>query len=331
MKCVDPVLCYTDPSGKRVFRHWSLASDIFRGYLHQAVFDCGKCLICRRKKAFELASRCVLHASLYPRNCFLTLTYDETRKGYHNDFCYKDIQDFKKRYRQHVWRSEKRRIEVFNVHEYGRNGKKHWHLIVFGHGFDDQELHSRRNGFPLYTSKVLERLWPFGFSTIGDVSEGSALYQAQYSQKDFQYGHAGSAKKSHSKHAGIGRPYFLLHFEQILLLGFVPFGGRKLPVPRYFEKLADKHFSHFYDPSKFFDLPHRKAVYRPFRQGEANILIADLYGRYLERKRERVDELALIWQEVLSEYLSSGSDPDFTKSGSNALYDLTNKISSDKF
>lgn len=42
--------------------------------------------------------RCVLHASLYKENCFITLTYDESKDGYHNNKEYADIQKFKKDY-----------------------------------------------------------------------------------------------------------------------------------------------------------------------------------------------------------------------------------------
>lgn len=96
MKCADPVLCYTDSKGNKKYRHFSLASHIHK-LSHQQVFNCGKCLFCRKKKSYELASRCVLHASLYTDNCFLTLTYDEKQKGYHNVLDYTDIQKFKKR------------------------------------------------------------------------------------------------------------------------------------------------------------------------------------------------------------------------------------------
>lgn len=99
MKCADPVLCFTGKSG-RIYRHFSLASPIIKT-AHQQVFNCGKCIFCRKKKAQELAIRCVLHASLYDQNCFLTLTYNESNQGYHNRFNYSDIQKFKKKLRRH--------------------------------------------------------------------------------------------------------------------------------------------------------------------------------------------------------------------------------------
>lgn len=323
-KCVDPVLCYTGPNTRK-FRHYSHASPFFKA-LHQTVFNCGKCIFCRKRKSTELAMRCVLHASMYPHNCFLTLTYDEKKEGYHNVFNYSDIQKFKKRLRSHVWRKEKQKIEIFNVHEYGKNGKKHWHLVVFGWNPSDRRPYSNNNGNPLSTSDELTKMWPYGFHTIGDVSEASAMYQAQYTQKDFQYSHAGTSRKSHSKHSGIARQYFLQHYDQILRLGFVPFNGRKAPVPRYFVKLARKHFSHFHDQSVFFDNKFRKALYRPFKDGEANLKISDAYEFYLINRKEVIKQIALEWDEFIDQDLFDSSKADFQLSGENALYDLQNKI-----
>lgn len=330
MKCFDPTLCYTTDSGKKLYRSFSMASEVFKR-VHQQVFNCGKCLVCRRKKAYELASRCVLHSSLYKQNCFITLTYDEDQEGYHNNFEYKDIQDFKKRLRSHVLRKHGKRIQIFNVHEYGRNRKKHWHLICFNHDFADKVIHSTKDGITLYKSEVLRSLWPFGFNTIGDVELGSAMYQAKYMEKDYEYRNTGTIYKAHSRHSGIGKEYFLKHYDQILRLGYVPVNGRKLPVPRYFERLAHKHFSHFFEPINFEDTKDRKALYRPFRPGEANFFIADLFAKYKLVKDDKIKELEKEWEAVMLQHFQTGEDPEFVTSGSNALYDLLNKVSHDPF
>ena len=137
MKCMNPILVYRTSNGAQ-YRHFNLANRLFK-LKHNQVFNCGTCHICRKRRATELAIRCVLHASLYQQNCFLTLTYDEKKKDYHNDFQYKDIQDFKKRLRRHCDYHYKKKIQIFNVHEYGKNTKKHWHLVVFNHQFPDRK------------------------------------------------------------------------------------------------------------------------------------------------------------------------------------------------
>lgn len=330
MKCADPKLCYTDSRGNKQFRHFSLATPIFKR-MAQAVFNCDQCIFCRKRRAYELACKCVLHSSLYRDNCFLTLTYDESQPTYHNDFDYTDIQKFKKRLRRSVEYHYEKKIEIFNVHEYGKRGKKHWHLIVFNHDFADKELHTVRRGLPLYTSPELAELWPFGFNAIGDVSAASAMYQAQYVEKDLKNGNSQNSRKSHSKHSGIGRPYFELHFRDILRNGFIPIGGKKLPVPRSFQRIAHKHYCHYFEPSAFHDNSERKALYRPFVKKQPNREIAELFKGYRSMKAERVLELEREWDEFISLHLTEKTEPDFMKAASNTIYDLTKKQMGDKF
>ena len=275
--------------------------------------------------------RCVLNASLYKRNMFLTLTYDETKKDYHNILCYEDIQKFKKKLRRHCDYHHKKKVEIFNVHEYGKNGKKHWHLIVFNHDFDDKKIYSVKNNIPLYTSELLEKMWSHGFVTIGDVSEASALYQAQYMQKDIKNGNVATPRASKSNHSGIGKSYFLRHYEQILSLGYVPFNGRKCPIPRYFEKLAHKHWCHFNDQSYFHELIDRKRVYSPFQPGEPNKRISDLFDRYIVEKKERIEEKETEWRGTVEEHIRTGVQPEFVRSLKNKSYDMKNKNQKEKF
>lgn len=334
MKCFDPVLCFRLET-KTIYQNWSFAknSTYLRGIKPTYVYDCGKCGYCKHKKAIELAARCVLHASCYIDNMFLTLTYDEKKEGYENVLRYRDIQLFKKSLRSLVWRSHGRRIDVFNVHEYGKKGKKHWHAIVFNYKPKDRVLHSISDaGHGNYISEILRGLWPHGNHTIGDVNEASAMYQAQYMEKDLRNGHSPtSAKRSLSRHSGLGRPYFLQHYSQILRLGYVPFNGKKLGIPRYFQKLAQKHWCHFNEPSAFFDTPERKAKFRPFKLGEENEVISQLYESYRNFKEERIMELEFEFEETISSYLSSKLVTQFEQSGSNYVYDLKHKIKQERF
>lgn len=333
MKCFDPKLCYRI-GDKRIWRHFSFwqKRPILRGRKPDLVTNCGTCLVCRKRRSIELAARCVLHASLYTDNAFLTLTYDEKRESYHNDFEYADIQKFKKRFRQHIWRSEKKRIDLFNVHEYGKNGKKHWHLVCFNHAFsNDRRIHGYSAGRPLYTSDTLSNLWDFGFSTIGDVEEASAMYTAQYMDKDFRNGNITNGKKSHSKHSGLGGAYFNKHYRQLLSLAYIPFSGRKLPLPRYFERLAHKHYCHFHEPSAFFDTRDRKALYRPFKPGQESKDISNHFELYKQIKKDKIEELEKEFEEVIAQYIDTKDVPDFVKSGSNAEYDMKHKISIERF
>ncbi|QXP08605.1 MAG: replication initiator protein [Arizlama microvirus] len=326
MKCADPTLCYISDS-KKQYRSYSMASALFKSLAKQ-VFSCGKCIFCRKKKATELAIRCVLHASLYKDNCFLTLTYDEKKEGYNNTLSYDHIQKFKKRLRRHYDYHFDRKIQIFNVHEYGKNGKKHWHLVAFNMVPSDATFFTVSNGNPLYISPLLQSLWPYGHHSIGSVTEASAMYQSQYMQKDFQHGYVKSNKASHSKHSGIGRDYFLANYDGILSLGYIPFGGKKIPIPRYFEKLAHKHYSHFYAPENFQDFTDRKKLYTKFKPGQANKHLAELYRKYSDEKKLKVEQLTAEWETFIIENIYDPK-PDFMKSAENFLYDLRNKTTKD--
>lgn len=328
-KCADPKLCYTSGTSRQL-RHYSLSTPFFKARAQQ-VFNCGTCIFCRKRNSTELAIRCVLHASLYTANSFITLTYDEKKDDYHNNLCYKDIQDFKKRLRSHCDYHHQKKIQIFNVHEYGKNGKKHWHLVVFNYDFPDKTLYTVKNGNRLYSSKELEKLWPHGFNTVGDVTEASAMYQAQYTQKDITNGNTNNSRKSKSNHSGIARDYFLRHYKQLLTLGYIPFNGRKIPLPRYFVRLAHKHYCHFYEKSAFFDTPYRKAIHRPFKPSHENLEIADLYKTFSQIKQEKIDQIALEWNEKIENDLFSSEKLDSKISEENYLHDQKNKQNTERF
>ena len=68
--------------------------------------------------------------------------------------------------------------------EYGdKLGRPHYHAIIFGVTFVDKKLWSIRRGNNLYRSATLEKLWPYGFSSIGTVNFETAAYVARYVTK----------------------------------------------------------------------------------------------------------------------------------------------------
>lgn len=330
MKCKDPILCYQNGNEKQ-FRHFSLANAVFK-LKHNLVFDCRKCPLCRKKQSYELAMRCVLNASLFRENCFVTLTYGEIT----NEQCeYAHIQKFKKDLRRYCEYWMGKQIQIFNVHEYGSQGRKHWHLVIFGHDFS----HDIVRGEPVekylsgkyYNSEKLNQLWKHGFHSIGEVTEASAMYQAQYMQKDFKHGNNNNWRKSRSQHSAIGRDYFLKHYKQILELGYIPFGGKKVPIPRYFIKLAHKHYSHFHEPNNFIDFVDRKKLYAPFKPGQAKEDMAQLYVKYHTEKQIRIEQLREEWEAQIEDYIYSKEKPEFMRAAENYLYDLQNKTNLQTF
>ena len=147
---------------------------------------CGKCIGCRLERSRQWALRCIHEAQLYENNCFLTLTYAPENIPPYGSLQLRDWQTFMKRYRE---KFSGITIRFFMCGEYGENlehskngklGHPHYHACIFNHDFSDKRIHSRRDGIDLYTSPTLSKLWPHGYSTIGDVTFDSAAYVARY-------------------------------------------------------------------------------------------------------------------------------------------------------
>ena len=118
-------------------------------------------------------------ASMHRSNCFLTLTYKEEPPG--GSLNLYDITTFLKRLRRAI---EPNTIRFYQVGEYGtRFGRPHHHVCLFGYDFPDKWLHSKSGDCKLYRSDELERLWPHGFSTIGELNYQTAAYVARYVTK----------------------------------------------------------------------------------------------------------------------------------------------------
>lgn len=179
MTCYFPLHAYKGKSKEAdktviTFRR----SDSWRGI--ELNLPCGQCIGCRLERSRQWAVRCMHEASLYEKNCFLTLTYDDENLPPGGSLCLKDYQDFMKRLRKRFGSG----IRFFHCGEYGEQlGRPHYHSLLFNHDFDDKRLFSGNRGNSLYTSDTLSRLWPMGHSLIGAVTFESAAYVARYVMK----------------------------------------------------------------------------------------------------------------------------------------------------
>ena len=140
---------------------------------------CGKCDGCKLDKARDWAMRCVHEASLYDDNCFITLTFDDKYLRADKSLHKPDFQKFMKRLRKRVGK-----VRFYHCGEYGdKLERPHHHACLFGYNFPDKVLWTIRDNVKLYRSEILSELWPFGYSTIGDVTFESAAYVARYCMK----------------------------------------------------------------------------------------------------------------------------------------------------
>lgn len=224
---------------------------------------CGQCHGCRLDRSRVWAVRCVHEAQLYERNCFITLTFDSDHVPASGSLEKDTLQRFFKRLRKRYGAG----IRYFACGEYGeRFGRPHYHACIFNFDFDDKVLWSNWDNNRLYYSASLADLWPYGFSTVGDLTFNSAAYVARYVmkkvtgdasnfiQEDGSPGHYvvvdGSTGEMlslapefvlMSRRPGIGRVWFDKYMSDVYPEGVVVSRGVKMKAPRYYDKLYETY------------------------------------------------------------------------------------------
>lgn len=196
------------------------------------------------EKVRQWALRCVHEASLHKENCFLTLTYDDSNYPAGGSLYLRDIQGFLKRLRARTGS----RLRYFQVGEYGdKLGRPHFHVLIFGYDFPDKVLWKVGSNGDLYISPTLKELWPYGFSSIGSVTEQSAAYVCRYALKKLSgdlakqvYGDRVPPFVTMSRRPGIGRGWYDKWSDDVFPRDFCVSRGKKLAVPDYYTGLLEK-------------------------------------------------------------------------------------------
>lgn len=310
MPCPNPLQAYFRvlPSGKKELKFSNFLGRLFREGRKMPddsmAVPCGQCMTCRLERSRVTALRCVHEARMAEHSCFITLTYDDehlaklcplTEGGY--SLVRKHATDFIKRLRIKFARGWKytdkfgkehlvqiKNIRVFGCGEYGdRNGRPHYHFCLFNCFFPDRLHNGGRRDFKYYTSKCLQELWTFGFSTVCDFSFETAAYVARYCVKKI----TGKLADSHyrgrlpefpvypTRGGGLGKPWFDKYGKTDVIPTDSCIARRvKCSVPAYYDRLRSK-----FDPD---GLARAKEV-RSFR---AKLRIDDnTYLRLLDKER----------------------------------------------
>lgn len=219
---------------------------------------CGQCVGCRLERSRQWAVRCMHEASLYDENSFVTLTYSPEKlpvsPGYcircekthviSGSLCVSVFQDFMKRLRKRYGQG----IRFYHCGEYGEKfGRPHYHALLFNHGFADKQVISERGGNRIFFSQALSDLWPFGYSSIGDVTFQSAAYVARYVMKKV----TGEPAEDHykgklpeyttmSRRPGIGQAWFNKFKSDVYPLDRVIVRGVSTRPPRFYDNLLGR-------------------------------------------------------------------------------------------
>lgn len=253
MACFHPVQAVKLDNGDIKF------SGIERG---RALFlPCGQCIGCRLERSRQWAVRCVHESKMHEHSCFITLTYDDEKLD-RTFLVYEDFQKFMKRLRKRYGA-----VRFFACGEYGgENGRPHFHALLFGVFFEDRKFEcTLPSGSSIFSSAILQRLWPFGFSSVGDLTFESAAYVARYACKSAHEGHSGKRRSVKlgivdeetgefsafvpefvrmSLKPGIGATFFEKYKSEIFGRdgGFdrVVINGVEALPPRYYDKLLER-------------------------------------------------------------------------------------------
>lgn len=214
-----------------------------------AAVPCGQCLGCRLDWAADWALRCEKEAKQWKHNCFVTLTYNDDELPFgattRSTVSKREFQLFMKRLRKELGEG----VRFFASGEYGdQNDRAHYHAILFNSHFADKLPWRASRGHQLYRSATLERLWPYGFSTIGEVNYQTSNYVARYVVKKLrgslameQYADREPPFVLMSRNPGLGASWLAKHSGDVYPGGSIIYGeGRKRRAPRYFDKLHSR-------------------------------------------------------------------------------------------
>lgn len=232
------------------------------------VIPCGRCIGCRTDRANMWAHRCTHEATQWRENVFVTLTYDEEHLPESGYLDADALQRFLKRLRRAatlpgaaLTADRSGRLRYFACGEYGeKNGRPHYHAILFNARFPDATGAGSRRGRPQFTSEQLNDIWGKGRVTFGAFSTGAANYIAQYTLKKQGYGRQDDCDADGvwrpapflrmSLKPGIGNSWLQKH-KTDLRDGFLRnSGGGKAQIPRAYLKRLERHDPELYEDIK---------------------------------------------------------------------------------
>lgn len=235
MCCYHPLTAWQCADGQVVFVSNLRRYDIVK----ELQLPCGQCVGCRLERARQWAVRCLHEASCHSQSTFVTLTYSQACRPPGGSLVYRDFQLFLKRLRK------EQRCRFYMCGEYGPQlMRPHYHACLFGVHFDDRVfLATTGTGCALFRSPTLERLWPHGFSSLGEVNFETAGYCARYCVEkitgDRAPGHYGQLvpEFNHmSLKPAIGEPWLRRFASDVYPHDYLVVNGRKCRPTRYYDR-----------------------------------------------------------------------------------------------
>lgn len=262
MACFHPLRAFKTSCGEVVF------SELGRYDIAlQLSLPCGQCIGCRLERSRQWAMRCMHEASAFDSNAFVTLTYDDASLPPNGSLKYSDYQLFMKRLRKAI---EPSKVRFYMCGEYGEEEfRPHFHACLFGFDFPDKvKFKTTGSGSTIYTSKMLETLWPHGLCSTADVTFESAAYVARYCMKkvtgrgskayyercDMETGEIVDLVPEFNKMSlkpGIGASWYNRFKKDVYPHDYVVVRGKEVKPPRYYDTLFEKESPDDFEYLKF--------------------------------------------------------------------------------
>lgn len=226
---------------------------------------CGQCIGCRIDKSREWANRMLLELPYSDNAYFVTLTYDDEHlpmSEYHDilglagEVCdaatlrKKDFQLFMKRLRKRFGEG----IRYYAAGEYGsKTFRPHYHAIIYNLPLQDLKLYKvSPRGDKYYNSEELQKVWPFGYVVVADVTWETCAYTARYVTKKltgkqayfYDYFNVEPEFSLMSRRPGLGKEWYNEHgaeaYKSYIITVSTQNGMKQFKPPHYYDTLYDQ-------------------------------------------------------------------------------------------
>lgn len=194
---------------------------------------CGQCMACRIAKRREWTIRMVHEMdTCHGVGTFLTLTYAEDPGNLNKTHA----QEFIRQLREYF---PDRKVKYYMCGEYGEvYFRPHYHFILFG--ISNSDLLPYKIGRHK-KSKVVDKLWKYGFNEISNAEWESIQYVAAYVEKKLkgekgteEYGFRLPPFSLMSK--GIGLEWLKKNEKYVRDNLGITYRGKEVGIPRYYKK-----------------------------------------------------------------------------------------------
>lgn len=292
--CTREIKAYQNPSGGRPIFGWEGEKN---GY-PEIELPCGKCPECCKDYYTQWATRGSRELAQWDCSLFITLTYDDENLPKDRSLKKRDVQNFIKRVKKRFRSSKENPIRQIYCGEYGsRTLRPHYHVILFNMDFPDKRKHRISDqGYQIFVSEELNRLWKKGHAEFGFAEPASIAYLFKYilkkkTRKEKRQPRTlelpeGCFDVEHefieaSRNPGIGA---WMRGSDTLKKGFLTVNGVKKKIPKYYLEDLKKNNPEAYEKIKndrfdyYSQLPSESPL-RKRQKEEAQKLLTDTKKR----------------------------------------------------